>query len=317
LDTSQIEATMPSYEISSAQPTAPLRRQLDIDPRTLAADRRRLQRELELASSDGTLRLQYQPRLALGSGRCQGAEALLSWQHRHRGLVSPRLFLPIAEQSGLINRIGGQSLRDACIEAAAWPRQPGQAPVAISVNIAARQIRDGQLVAQVTDALAESGLAPERLELEMTEPLLQDGSLETLLALSALRDLGVGLALDEFGAGPTSISLLRRLPLTTMKLDRALVRNLPAGREDAAITRALIDAAQAMGLIVVAEGIETEPQRCFLAALGCDLGQGPLFGGAVPGDALVARYLAPPTPEPPAAIASAATADNRARLEAA
>lgn len=136
-------------------------------------------------------------------------------------------------------------------------------------------------------------MPPERLELELTESQLLADDTETLLALSAVRDLGVGLTLDDFGAGQTSLSVLKRLPLTAMKLDRALVRGLPAEREDAAIARALIATAHALGLSVVAEGIETEAQRAFLAAAGCDEGQGYLFSEAVPPERLPVRSLIP------------------------
>ena len=135
-------------------------------------------------------------------------------------------------------------------------------------------------------ALEQSGLRPDRLELELTESMLVDSSADTLLALSAVRDLGVGLALDDFGTGFASLSMLKRLPLTTMKLDRSLVRELPSNREDAAIVRAVIGTGHAMGLTVVAEGIETEAQRAYRSGIGCDEGQGYLFSHPLPAEQL-------------------------------
>ncbi len=150
------------------------------------------------------------------------------------------------------------------------------------MNVSARQLHDGALLDQVAAALEESGLMPECLELELTESLLIEVETETLLVLSAIRDLGVGLALDDFGTGYASLAVLKRLPLTAMKLDRSLVRDLPGDREDAAIVRAVVETGHALGLHVVAEGIETEAQRVFLASIGCDEGQGYLFGQPVP-----------------------------------
>lgn len=247
------------------------------DSRAEAAQRRRLQRDLEAATRDNAFILHYQPRLSLATGETTGAEALIRWPHRKRGLVPPNAFIPQAERAGLITSIGGWVVRAAAATAAAWP-----ADWTVSVNVSARQLFDGALLQQVATALAESGLPPDRLELELTESLLVDVNLDTLLTLSAIRDLGVGIALDDFGTGFASLAMLKRLPLTVMKLDRSLVRDLPADREDAAIVRAVIQTGHALGLFVVAEGIETEAQRAFLSAIGCDEGQGFLFSHPVP-----------------------------------
>ena len=203
-------------------------------------------------------------------------EALIRWPDRKRGLIPPNSFIPIAEQSDLINLIGAWVLKEACIEAVGWTRHR------LSVNVSARQLQSGVLPVQLAVALEQSGLPPDRLELELTESMLVDGSTDTLLALSAIRDLGVGLALDDFGTGFASLSMLKRLPLTVMKLDRSLVRELPTNREDAAIVRAVIGTGHAMRLTVVAEGIETEAQRAFLSGIGCDEGQGYLFSHPLP-----------------------------------
>ena len=236
--------------------------------------RRRLALELRGALAAGSLALHYQPRVTLPDGRACGAEALLRWHHPKRGNIPPGLFIPIAEGSELISDIGGWVLRQATQEAAGW----AQSPAVVSVNVSARQLRGGLLLRQVAQALEESGLPPERLELELTESMLVDGSADTLLTLAAIRDLGVGLALDDFGTGYASLAVLKRLPLSTIKLDRAFVRDLPHDAEDSAIVRAVQSIASALKLEVVAEGVETEDQRAFLSGIGCEEAQGYLFG---------------------------------------
>jgi EAL domain-containing protein (putative c-di-GMP-specific phosphodiesterase class I) len=242
--------------------------------------RRRLSQELRGALEAGTLALHYQPRVTLDDGRACGAEALLRWNHAKRGNIPPGLFIPIAEASDLITDIGGWVLKQATKEAAGWLQNPAgrQVPAVVSVNVSARQLRGGVLLGQVARALEESGLPPERLELELTESMLVDGSTDTLLTLAAIRDLGVGLALDDFGTGYASLSVLKRLPLNTLKLDRAFVRDLPHDAEDTAIVRAVQSIARALKLDVVAEGVETEDQRAFLSGIGCGEAQGYLFG---------------------------------------
>ncbi|MDA8051312.1 MAG: EAL domain-containing protein [Rhodospirillales bacterium] len=266
-----------------------------LDPRAGHSTRRRLERDLRAAVSSGGLILYYQPRLQLASGAIVGAEALLRWPHPRHGLISPATFIPISERTDLITGIGGFVLRTACQEAMRWPAA-GQRPApVVSVNVSARQFADRVLLEQLSAALELSGLPPERLELELTESVMLDTDIETdietLLTLSAIRDLGIGLALDDFGAGYASLSMLKRLPLTTVKLDRSLVRGLPDNREDAAIVQAVITAGHALGLVMGAEGIETEVQRAFLSGIGCDEGQGFLFSHPQPAAALVTRMM--------------------------
>jgi EAL domain-containing protein (putative c-di-GMP-specific phosphodiesterase class I) len=249
-----------------------------------ARQQRAMASDLRQALRRGGLILHFQPRLRLSDGKVMGAEALLRWRHRRHGNVPPSAFIPLAERSDLIVEIGGWVLHEAARAAASWP---GLGTVA--VNVSARQLTNGALLTQVASALELSGLEPERLELELTETMLLDGGLDTLLILSAVRDLGVGLALDDFGTGFASLAMLRRLPLTAMKLDRSFVRDLPHDREDAAIVRAVIGSGHALGLSVVAEGIENAAQNRFLTDLGCDEGQGYLFGRPVPPDVLRAR----------------------------
>jgi EAL domain-containing protein (putative c-di-GMP-specific phosphodiesterase class I) len=215
---------------------------------------------------------------------------LIRWSHRRRSLVSPGFFIPMAEQNGLIVPIGAFVLRTACAEAMRWSDQEA----VVSVNVSARQLADKALLGQVAAALEQSGLRPERLELELTESMLLHVDSDTLFALSALRDLGIGLALDDFGTGFASLGMLRRLPLTAMKLDRSLIRDLPNDREDVAIARAAVQTGHAMGLRVVAEGVEAEAQRDFLISIGCDECQGYLFARPMPGEDLRALLNAQP-----------------------
>lgn len=274
-------------QASLAPPDAlsPRRREIVIDTKAEASMRRRLEQDLRQAVAQDAFVLHYQPRIDCRDGRIIGAEALIRWTHRRRGLVSPAYFIPMAEQNGLIVKIGAFGLRTACVEAASWHASDS----IISVNVSPRQLTDGALLAQVAAALEESQLKPERLELELTESMLLQVDSDALFSLSALRDLGVGLALDDFGTGYASLGMLRRLPLTAMKLDRSLVRDLPDGSEDVAIARAAVQTGHAMGLRVVAEGVETEAQRDFLAAIGCDEGQGYLFARPMPAEQIRER----------------------------
>ena len=278
-----------SAYVEEAHATAPApprnRYRVEQPPRSETADRRKAEQELRNALAHDQLRLHYHPRYSLATGEAVGAEALIRWPHRKHGLLAPAAFLPTAERSTLINRIGGWVLRNACSEAAGW-RDRG----IVSVNIAARQLADGTLLDQVSEALDLSELEPERLELELTEAMLLNADVELMLMLSALRDLGVGLALDDFGTGHTSLSLLRRVPLSVVKLDRSLVRDLPHFREEAGLVSGIVEIAHAMDLTVVAEGIETDPQRDLLTEIGCDHGQGFLFCEPMPATALRERH---------------------------
>jgi EAL domain-containing protein (putative c-di-GMP-specific phosphodiesterase class I) len=253
--------------------------------RVSATERRRLRRDLShMAGGDG-LTLRYQRRRSLPLGTCTSVEASIVWPPRHRGVFScdwscREWGLRPVERDEFATGIGGWALRAACQAAAGWPG------MAVSIGVAAPQLRDHAVIAQVAEALDRSGLAPEWLELSLTEAAATTIDLDALLTLSALRDLGVGLALNDFGADATSLSLLKRLPLTGLKLARVLLRGVPADREDAAIARVVIEAAHALGLNVVADGVDTEAQLAFLACCGCDEGQGELFGGPVSARAL-------------------------------
>ena len=202
-------------------------------------------------------------------------------------MIPPAEFIPLAEQTGLVVPLGGWALLAACTEAVRWP-----ADTVVSVNVSAAQLAGRVLLRQVEEALAESGLPPERLELELTESMLMDAGIETLLTLSAVRDLGIGLALDDFGTGYTSLAILKRLPLTVMKLDRSLVRGMLRFPEDTAIVRAVIAVGHALGLSIVAEGIDNEVQCRALLALGCREGQSFFLGRPGPGEQLRGLFAA-------------------------
>ncbi len=240
-----------------------------------AANHRLLERELQAATAAGLLILHYQPRFCLATGEIVANEALVRWRHRKQGLILPGTSVPVAERSDSINLIGGWMLAEACREAACWNT------ARLSVNVSTRQLQSGVLLPQLAAALQQSDLPPDRLELELTESSLADSSIDTLLALSAIRDQGIGLALDGFGTGSVSQSMLKRLPLTAIKLDCSLVCE-PMSREDAASVRAVVEAGRAMRLTTVAEGIETEAQRAFLSGIGCEEGQGSLFSDPLP-----------------------------------
>ncbi len=258
------------------------------DARAEAQDRRRLQQDLRHAVTAGGFVLHYQPRMALATGAPIGAEALIRWPHRRRGLIPPDRFIPLAEQNGHITAIGAWALATGCAEAATWADHC----LTLSVNVSPRQLLDPGFLSHVAAAIEQSRMPAERLELELTESTLLAMDDDTLFMLSALRDMGVGLALDDFGIGYASLAMLRRLPLTSLKIDRSLVRGLPGDVEDAAIVRAVVATTHAMGLTVTAEGIETAPQADFLTQIGTDHGQGYLFSRPVPADQLRERLAA-------------------------
>jgi diguanylate cyclase (GGDEF)-like protein/PAS domain S-box-containing protein len=234
--------------------------------------RRALERDLGGAIARGELFLDYQP-LARADGEIVGFEALARWRHPLRGLVSPGEFIPVAEESGLIIEIGEWVLREACREAATWP-----VPLRIAVNVSAIQFRRGQLQQTVHAVLLQSGLGPERLELEITEGVLIENVSRAAAILRNLKTLGIRIALDDFGTGYSSLSYLQSFPLDRIKIDRSFVAKLERNGGSAAIVRSVIGLARGLRLPVLAEGVETEPQRQILAREGCDEIQGYLIG---------------------------------------
>jgi diguanylate cyclase (GGDEF)-like protein/PAS domain S-box-containing protein len=252
-----------------------------------AQSRRKIEVELRDAIQSDVLRPYYQPLVDLSSGRITGFEALVRWPHPERGMVSPAEFIPVAEDTGLINPLGGLMLRRACLDAATWPDD-----VRVAVNLSPLQFRSGNLLSVVTDALKHSGLPPRRLELEITETLLLEKSAQVLATLHALRALGVRISMDDFGTGYSSLSYLRSFPFDKIKIDQSFVRDLGANRESQAIIRSIVSLGKGLGVIITAEGVETEAELSCLRAEGCDEGQGFLFSKARPNAQIISLLAA-------------------------
>ena len=247
-----------------------------------AQTRRKIETELRDAIQDDRLQPYYQPLIDLSGGRITGFEALVRWPHPERGMVSPGEFIPVAEETGLINAVGGLMLRRACKDAATWPDD-----VRVAVNLSPLQFRTGNLLSIVMDALKQSGLPAKRLELEITETLLLEKSSQVLATLHALRALGVRISMDDFGTGYSSLSYLRSFPFDKIKIDQSFVRDLGANREAQAIIRSIVSLGKGLGVTITAEGVETEAELSCLRAEGCQEGQGFLFSRARPNEEIV------------------------------
>jgi diguanylate cyclase (GGDEF)-like protein/PAS domain S-box-containing protein len=246
----------------------------------LAFERLMLEASLRKAIEQNELVLHYQPRVEMATGRIVGAEALLRWQHPELGLVPPVRFIPLAEEIGLIHPIGEWVLRQACRQAARW--QTSGRPLRVSVNVSACQFRRPELSETVRAVLSESGLTPHGLELEVTETTLMENAPGVRAMLQSLKQEGLFLSVDDFGTGYSSLAYLRRLPLDVLKVDGSFVHDLEADLGSREVVRALVQMAHALGLKVVAEGVETAAQWECLAALGCDGVQGYYVSPAVP-----------------------------------
>lgn len=242
-----------------------------------AQERRALEADLKGALSAGELEVHYQPLIDISGNRVSGFEALLLWRHPVRGMIPPSDFIPIAEATGLINSIGEWVLRTACAEAASW-----RDGITIAVNLSAVQFRAPSLVHTVIGALAHSGLAPERLELEITESVLLAETETTLTTLHKIRSFGVRIALDDFGTGYSSLSYLRGFPFDKIKIDRSFVKDLSERDDCIAIISAIAGLAKSLGIDTTAEGVETQEQLDFLRLQGCTQAQGFLFSPAMP-----------------------------------
>jgi EAL domain-containing protein (putative c-di-GMP-specific phosphodiesterase class I) len=224
------------------------------------------------ALSDGGFEIHYQPLVDLRSDRVTGCEALARWRHPERGMISPAEFIPVAEETGLINAVGGLMLRRACTDAAQWPDD-----VHVAVNLSPLQFRVGNLLSLVIDTLKQSGLPARRLELEITETLLLEKSSEVLATLHALRALGVRISMDDFGTGYSSLSYLRSFPFDKIKIDRSFVSELATRDDSMAIVRAVTGLGKSLGIVTTAEGVETDAQFDLLRREGCTQAQGYLF----------------------------------------
>jgi diguanylate cyclase (GGDEF)-like protein/PAS domain S-box-containing protein len=248
-------------------------------------ERLQLENQLRKAIEEKQLKVFYQPKLCLATGKLNAAEALVRWDHPTMGRVPPGDFIGLAEETGLIGPIGEFVLRQACWQACEWQRQ-GLEPIRVSVNLSVHQLRQGKLVSLVRQVLEETGLAPYYLELELTESQLLDSVEHIIATFQQLRDLGVKLAIDDFGTGYSSLSYLKRIPVDYVKIDQAFIRGLGEGSEDAAITRAIIAMAHGLSLRVVAEGVERPEQLEFLKAERCDEVQGYLVSRPVEADTM-------------------------------
>ena len=242
-----------------------------------ARQRRQLELDLRQALARREFEVHYQPLVDLSANVVTGCEALLRWHHPERGMVSPADFIPVAEDTGLIGEIGEWVLRQACTEAASWPGD-----IHIAVNVSPVQFRSKTLALKVAAALAESGLSPERLELEITETVLIRDDEEALTILQQLRELGVRIALDDFGTGYSSLSYLHRFPFDKIKIDRSFISDIGQSEDSSPIVQAVVHMAAARHMATTAEGVETEAQREVLQKLGCSQMQGWLFSPAVP-----------------------------------
>jgi diguanylate cyclase (GGDEF)-like protein len=267
-----------------------------------------LESALRKAISQGNeLTAYYQPLVSLASGRIEGAEALVRWNHPERGLLGAGQFISVAEASGLIVAIDNWMLYTACAQARDW-RAQGYDTLRVEVNLSARQFQLPDLVAAVTRCLQDTGLPPEALEIEITESIAMRNVARSAEILRNLREQGVRISLDDFGTGYSSLSYLKTLPVDTVKLDQSFVRDITTDRGDAAIATAIIAMAHTLGLRVVAEGVETEEQLSFLRAHGCDTVQGFLLGPPVPPGELLNRMEGPSPLEKPATLGDSSAA---------
>jgi diguanylate cyclase (GGDEF)-like protein len=239
-----------------------------------------MEEDMRLAIKTGQFVLYYQPQV--NRGVPVGAEALVRWMHPQRGLLQPGEFIPLAEESGLILSLGDWVLNAACRQIAAWAGREETARLMVAVNISARQFRQPDFVERVLTAIENAGANPENLTLELTESMLVDNVEEVIAKMTELKGHGLKFSLDDFGTGYSSLSYLKRLPLDELKIDRSFVRDALMDASGGAIVQAIISLGRAMGMPVVAEGVETEEQREFLAGRGCHAFQGYLFSRPLP-----------------------------------
>jgi diguanylate cyclase (GGDEF)-like protein len=243
--------------------------------------RRAMEADLQKGLAAGEFELHYQPLVDLRSNEITGCEALLRWFHPQKGLVSPGEFVPLAEENGFIVALGEWVIRQACLTAAGWPE-----PLKVSVNLSPAQFRNSHMASVIVSALGAAGLAPDRLELEITETVLLANSEANLTTLNQLRTLGVRIALDDFGSGYSSLAYLQKFPFDRIKIDRCFVRDIGASTSSRNIVRAMAAMANGLGMATTAEGVETEEQRAAVLSEGCSEMQGYLFSRALPAAAV-------------------------------
>lgn len=264
------------------------------------ARRLRMETDLRAALRAGELYVHYQPQVSLVTGHLVGVEALARWQHRELGPISPAEFIQVAEDSRLIDELGRQVLRTSCRQLAEWRRARPERPLTATVNVSPRQLENPEFVVELRLILAETGVDPASLCLELTESAVMHPEVDLIEVLESVRALGVYLAIDDFGIGHSSLSRLNDLPVEVLKIDRAFVDGLPAERGDTAIVSSILSLAYAMGKHVIAEGVERAEQALALREMGCSVAQGYLFSAAV-APAAIAPMMDRPLWQPPLA----------------
>jgi diguanylate cyclase (GGDEF)-like protein len=281
-------------------------------------ERLTLETALRHALERNQFALHYQPKVDMASGQITGVEALLRWTHPELGVLPPMQFIPLAEETGLIVPIGRWVLKEACAQNMAWQRR-GLRPVSMAVNLSPRQFADAQLLQDIDEALAASGMSAVLLQLEVTESMVMRNVSRAVKVLDAIQSRGIRLAIDDFGTGYSSMSLMKQFPIDTIKIDRSFVRDLPNDSEDQAIAQAIISMGKALGMTVIAEGVETVEQETFLRDHGCDEMQGFLVSKAVPPQELAvllrSAVVLDSPPLQPAAAAAPEQSAARSRLK--
>ncbi len=252
--------------------------------------------QLRGATQRGELRLHYQPKVDLASGRIVGVEALVRWQHPQHGLVPPLKFIPLAEELGLMAGIGQWVIERACRDTAGWARA-GLGEITVAVNVSKPQFVSGDLVGVVRQAMFDSGLPARQLVIELTESMLMDDVGQALALMQELKSVGVTLSIDDFGTGYSSLAYLKKFPLDELKIDRSFVIDLPGQTADTALARTIVDLGHSLRMAVTAEGVETEDQRACLQRLGCDTFQGFLFSRPLPLEQCTALIAASRKPD--------------------
>jgi diguanylate cyclase (GGDEF)-like protein len=287
------------------------------ESKTQSIERLTLETALRRALERNQFSLHYQPKVDMATGQITGVEALLRWTHPELGVLPPMQFIPLAEETGLIVPVGRWVLKEACAQNMAWQRR-GLRPISMAVNLSPRQFVDAHLLQDIDEALAASGMSPMLLQLEVTESMVMRNVSRAIKVLDAIQSRGIRLAIDDFGTGYSSMSLMKQFPIDTIKIDRSFVRDLPDDSEDKAITQAIISMGKALGMTIVAEGVETAEQERFLRDHACDEMQGFLFSKPVPSQQLAellrsAPLLISPPLQPAAKVAPENSTPRRKR----
>lgn len=258
---------------------------------TIARKKAEMESELHKAITNNELILHYQPQLNLETEALVGLEALLRWQHPVKGMIAPDLFIPLAEESGLIQKIGEWVYHTACAQLRTW-LDSGLNPPRLAVNVSGAELLQADLLGTIKRAMRTHNIPGARLEVEITENLMMQNLEKGIALINSLRDLGIAIAIDDFGTGYSSLAYLKKLPIHRLKIDRAFVRDLPDNANDKAIAKAIIAMGESLGMEILAEGVETREQQNFLRAQGCTFGQGYLFSRPLPAQA-VTQWFAP------------------------